>query len=213
MLFLFIFFLVQKLTSANSVSADNFYFFFFLTKLTSTCIVCAGKFFSIFFTKLTSTNIGKFCTYTQNLPALALFALVSFFFFSQNLLAEIVQAPVSYIYIHTKFTNTCTVYAAKFPNKKKNWTKVAMIMWDPLFKHFCRFSHFLVCVAYASTVCTSLYQFSTKNSEIKKDGEGGGSWDYEILFVCQFLILLIRIWPSLSHSLSRCNDSVLPKDD
>ena len=33
-----------------------------------------------------------------------------------------------------------------------------MIIWDPSFKHFCRFLTF----PYASSVCVSLYQFSNE---------------------------------------------------
>ena len=35
-----------------------------------------------------------------------------------------------------------------------------MIMWDLSSKHFYHFSHFSVCVAYASTDYASSYQFS-----------------------------------------------------
>ena len=43
---------------------------------------------------------------------------------------------------------------------KKKLNKSTMIIWDPLSKHFYRFSHFLVSVTYASTICASPYQFT-----------------------------------------------------
>ena len=91
------------------------------TKLTSVCTVHAGFFFNIFL---------------QNLPACALFMLVSFFFFLQNLLACALFTLVNFLI-------------------KKNWIKVAMIIWDPSSKHFYYFSHFSVYVVSAFTICAS----------------------------------------------------------
>ena len=71
---------------------------------------------------------------------LAQFALVSFFF--------------------TKLTNTNSIMLVSFWIKK-NWTKVTMIMWDPLSKHFIIFFIFQYMSHIHYTVYTSPYHYSS----------------------------------------------------
>ena len=114
-----------------------------------------------------NTTLVSFAYIMQNLPTYCWKTLVSFFFLLQNLLAYALFTLVSFFFL-TKLTSMCTVYAGKFFNNKKIWTKSSNDYMGPIIQAFCRFLIF----QYASTICASPYQFSTINniSEQSKSG-------------------------------------------
>ena len=63
-------------------------------------------------------------------------------FFFQKFTSVLFKTMVSFVYIYAKFISIFHNTSINFWIKKKNWTKITIIMLDPSFKHFYYFNYF-----------------------------------------------------------------------